>query len=1032
MLEPREADIPALFLVFVVLPLVAYVLLGKWSETSKKTERVSLLAQLAAEEALRVETMAIAAVIPPVSSSNPSKNGLQVCARCYSTATTRCSRCKSIRYCSGKCQIIHWREVHRQECLQLEPTSSSSSPKAVSFGESFHEKFLPNDSINSQYFGCKMEHILAEQAPPDNIIYPSTSTGAPVMLDCASLVDTSQVSMPERRSVDKWVSRKSHRELRKKVGVAFDSSEETSFGWTTHSGSSNVNSSKDIFMEHKLRNCDSHLAEEENAMMQNFNISDSYMKGQATSRNTVREIDKSQSQSGYIYESGSNSGSTSSSYSSKSGIDLHENGLDFIPNAGNYLKEERLSNYETAEFKCAEMTKMKTEVKAKRAPYSLGTKLSKLPKSTMEVSGEQCYSEREGQEQIAEVSKITRMRDTTAQGSNGIANVRIMKMMGLKKPKNFTRQEVPELNGYQQKTKVLFPYDEFVKYLQCEVFDLSPRGLLNCGNSCYANAVLQCLTCTKPLIIYLLRRSHSRACCGKDWCLMCELEQHVMMLRESGGPLSPSRILFHMRSINCQIGDGSQEDAHEFLRLLVTSMQSICLEGLGGESKVDPRLQETTFIQHTFGGHLRSKVKCLRCHHESERYENIMDLTLEIFGWVESLEDALTQFTTPEDLDGENMYRCGRCAAYVRARKQLSIHEAPNILTIVLKRFQGFLVFYAWHYFCCWNTESSLVLHQEGNYGKINKCITFPDMLDMIPFMTGTGDIPPLYLLYGVVVHLDTQNASFSGHYVAYVKDMRGDWFRIDDTEVHPVSMSQVMMEGAYILFYMRSCPRPQRGFSGKAIKEQVPGLENQCLLKAQKSRLDQSKHSWQFARPEHLPDDIRPEIAAAFGNSTTNDILRSSNRNVFPRMETYGGPIGVEFSDATSSDWSLFTSSDEASFTTESTRDSFSTVDCADACNIDPICSILYAPEYSHSSASCRKFSNSRPHTRFVSKERGVILDSCLSTHPIDRVQKRNYSRQVSDSQTEHPLDSKCSSFVRYGTNPMHSLDRTSDHCKL
>lgn len=54
--------------------------------------------------------------------------------------------------------------------------------------------------------------------------------------------------------------------------------------------------------------------------------------------------------------------------------------------------------------------------------------------------------------------------------------------------------------------------------------------------------------------------------CVTNWCLMCELEKHVMMLRESGGPLSPSRILSHMRSINCQIGDGSQEDAHEFLR----------------------------------------------------------------------------------------------------------------------------------------------------------------------------------------------------------------------------------------------------------------------------------------------------------------------------------------------------------------------------------------------------------------------------------------------------------------------------------
>jgi ubiquitin carboxyl-terminal hydrolase 36/42 len=65
-----------------------------------------------------------------------------------------------------------------------------------------------------------------------------------------------------------------------------------------------------------------------------------------------------------------------------------------------------------------------------------------------------------------------------------------------------------------------------------------------------------------------------------------------------------------------------------------------------------------------------------------------MDLTLEIHGWVESLQDALTQFTAPEDLDGENMYKCGRCSAYVKARKQLSVHEVPNILTVVLKRFQ--------------------------------------------------------------------------------------------------------------------------------------------------------------------------------------------------------------------------------------------------------------------------------------------------------------------------------------------------------
>lgn len=38
------------------------------------------------------------------------------------------------------------------------------------------------------------------------------------------------------------------------------------------------------------------------------------------------------------------------------------------------------------------------------------------------------------------------------------------------------------------------------------------------------------------------------------------------------------------------------------------SMQSICLEELGGEKEIDPRLQETTLVQQIFGGRLRSKV----------------------------------------------------------------------------------------------------------------------------------------------------------------------------------------------------------------------------------------------------------------------------------------------------------------------------------------------------------------------------------------------------------------------------------------
>ena len=84
------------------------------------------------------------------------------------------------------------------------------------------------------------------------------------------------------------------------------------------------------------------------------------------------------------------------------------------------------------------------------------------------------------------------------------------------------------------------------------------------------------------------------------------------------------------------------------------------------------------------------------------------------------------------------------------------------------------------------------LLFQSGKYGKINKCVTFPDMLDMVPFVTGSGDNPPLYFLYAVVVHVDTENASFSGHYISYVKDMQGTWLRIDDSEVRFTTRSTV------------------------------------------------------------------------------------------------------------------------------------------------------------------------------------------------------------------------------------------------
>lgn len=50
---------------------------------------------------------------------------------------------------------------------------------------------------------------------------------------------------------------------------------------------------------------------------------------------------------------------------------------------------------------------------------------------------------------------------------------------------------------------------------------------------------------------------------------------------------------------------------NDVCRFSIDAMQSVCLDEFGGEKAVPPKLQETTLIQHIFGGHLQSEVRLL-------------------------------------------------------------------------------------------------------------------------------------------------------------------------------------------------------------------------------------------------------------------------------------------------------------------------------------------------------------------------------------------------------------------------------------
>ncbi|XP_021630603.1 ubiquitin carboxyl-terminal hydrolase 17 isoform X2 [Manihot esculenta] len=458
--------------------------------------------------------------------------------------------------------------------------------------------------------------------------------------------------------------------------------------------------------------------------------------------------------------------------------------------------------------------------------------------------------------------------------------------------RNSVWRKVQQLRAKQSHNyEIIFSYELFVKLYSCSE-ELSPFGLTNCGNSCYANTVLQCLAFTRPLTSYFILQLHSNACRKKEWCFVCEFEFLILKAREGESPLSPIRILSKIQKIGSHLGHGREEDAHEFLRYAVDTMQSICLKEAGAMGTL---AEETTVVGLTFGGYLRSKITCMRCLGKSERYERIMDLTVEIDGDIETLEEALAQFTADEVLDGENKYNCSRCRSYVKAKKKLTVLEAPNILTIVLKRFQS------------------------GNFGKLNKSVRFPEVLNLAPYMRGKSDKSPQYSLYAVVVHRDRMNDTSTGHYVCYIKTSHGEWFGINDSEVMPVELERVLLEEAYMLLYARHFPR------GPAVLTlETHGLKSKKRnLEAVPSRLSTSK--------------VRSNSQCA----STDPSKAQQKHGKYPYWTTPDDFTGYRLRDL--DDWrfqpvdsssessSLFSWSDASSCSTASTKDSVKSEDFSD-----------------------------------------------------------------------------------------------------
>ncbi|KAK9466645.1 hypothetical protein V1512DRAFT_163090 [Lipomyces arxii] len=303
-------------------------------------------------------------------------------------------------------------------------------------------------------------------------------------------------------------------------------------------------------------------------------------------------------------------------------------------------------------------------------------------------------------------------------------------------------------------------------------------GFINNGVTCYMNSVLQVLLHVPAMVEYLLH-VHRKDCTVGESCIMCafcKLADECYPSSPRRKPIYPRFILKKLKQNGARFSDHRQEDAHEFLRQFIDALQL----SVAPKSLPEP-LKETSVIHRIFGGRFRQQIRCRKCDYPSNTFQPTLDMQLDIGRGGGTVEDALKKFFAGEQLTKSkgNAYKCERCKTHVDAEKRSLIYDAPEYVTLHLKRFD----------FTMRGTS------------KIHDFVKYPRVLDLSPYSTRNENL--VYELMGVIVHQGRRTSS--GHYYAFCKQSDGTWANYNDEVVDSVSEKTALKQEAYMLFYVRT-----------------------------------------------------------------------------------------------------------------------------------------------------------------------------------------------------------------------------------
>ncbi|KAJ5693249.1 hypothetical protein N7462_002672 [Penicillium macrosclerotiorum] len=385
---------------------------------------------------------------------------------------------------------------------------------------------------------------------------------------------------------------------------------------------------------------------------------------------------------------------------------------------------------------------------------------------------------------------------------------------------------------------VLSSMGEDVSQYSDKIAFLEPRGLVNTGNMCYMNSILQILVSCVPFHQFLdhvgRRAAHSF---HSDMPLIDAMIMFMKEFRVIDAATSEEQLRLRLKPNELeQYGEafvpefvyemirqlprfrdmqrGHQQDAQEFLGFLLEELHEEC-DRAGKHAAISQTTQESTDhaitngssgdgwlevgakqkaavtqssgaitaespVTRIFGGKLRSEFK-VPGNKTSVTMEPYQPLQLDIGApEVHNIVDALKGLTKPESIQGD--FNSSR-GPNVTATKQIFIETLPPVLILHLKRFQ----------------YDNLTGATQKIWKKVGYPLDLEIPREVFPAhqrntLTAQGGLPK-YRLMGVIYH-HGKNAS-GGHYTVDVRRQDGrEWIRMDDTVIRRVRSEDVAEAG--------------------------------------------------------------------------------------------------------------------------------------------------------------------------------------------------------------------------------------------